>query len=71
MHASVAYWVNAAREQSRWFVQLRRAYHAEQHGKRRARLWQAGNRCRDRVKPFMAEARRMRAEVARLQAVQS
>lgn len=63
MNQAVVYWVNAAREQNRMFIHMRRAYRAEQHAKRRARLWAAGNRCRDRVKPLMAEARRYRAMV--------
>lgn len=65
--AAVLYWVNAAREQSRWFVQLRRAYRAEPHAHKRACLWGAAGRCRDRVAPLMAEARRTRAEIARVE----
>lgn len=65
MSAPVRYWVNAAREQSRWFVQLRREYRATRHAHKRARLWEAGNRCRDRIRPFMTEARRIRAALAR------
>lgn len=61
MSAPVRYWVDAAREQSRWFVELRREYRATKHAHKRARLWEAGNRCRDRIRPFMAEARRVRA----------
>lgn len=64
MNAAVAYWVNAAREQSRMFVRMRRAYQAETHAKRRGQLWFAGNRCRDRVPVLMEQARRVRAELA-------
>jgi hypothetical protein len=64
--APVAYWVRAAREQTRLFVALRRQYRAEQHGLNRGRLWLAGNRCRDRRPIFMAEARKVRAALARV-----
>lgn len=64
-HASaVRYWTNAARENSRWFVQLRRAYRAEKHAHRRARLWSEGSRCRNRIAYLMAEARAVRAVLA-------
>lgn len=64
--SAVLYWVNAAREQSRWGVRLAKAYKAETHGRRRGSLWLEGVRCRDRVKPMMAEARRVRAALARV-----
>lgn len=68
MHrAAVLYWLNAAREQSRWFVQLRRTYRAEPHAHKRARLWCEAGRCRDRITSIMAEARRIRVEIARVQ----
>lgn len=60
-NAAVRYWISAAREQSRWFVQLRVAYRAEPHAHKRAKLWDEGNRCRNRRTPLMSEARRMRA----------
>lgn len=63
--APVRYWINAARENSRWFVQLRADYRAEPNGRRRARLWAAANRCRARIPHFMAEARRMRTALQR------
>ena len=65
IHASpVRYWINAAREQSRWYVQLRKQYRCEAHAKKRAALWEEGNRCRDRVAPLMREARRTREHLA-------
>lgn len=57
---AVRYWTNAAREQSRWALQLKAAYKAESHGKRRGRLWLEGLRCRQRVKSLMIQARRER-----------
>ena len=61
---AVRYWVRSAREQSRWHVQLRRAYRDEAHAKKRGRLYDEGTRCRDRIRPFMVEARRIRAVLA-------
>ena len=66
MHESIAYWVRAAREQSSLYVQYRKLYRQERHAHKRAMLWEDGNRCRERIPHFMAEARRMRAEVARV-----
>ena len=65
--AAVLYWIAAARENVHWYIQLRRAYRAEPHAHRRARLWAEGTRCRERIAPLMTEARRTRAALARVQ----
>lgn len=65
MSAVVSYWVAAAREQNRRRVELRRQARNERRCRESGALYDEALRCRDRRDAFMAEARRMRAEVAR------
>lgn len=61
--AAVKYWVDAAREQHRWYMKLRQEYAAETHGRRRGHRWEESQRYRDSVAPLMAEARKTRTAV--------
>lgn len=61
--ACVRYWVQAAREQNRWRIQLRRDARAEHRVKKSGPLYDASRACRDRRSVFMGEARRMRDRV--------
>lgn len=63
--APITYWVNAAREQNRWRVELRRqsreALQARRYnGRLSGRLLDDSLRCRERREIFMAEARLVR-----------
>lgn len=66
MHAAVAYWVNAAREQHRSYVAIRTEARRTRSCRESGRLYDAARRCQVRVPCLMAEARRMRAEVRRV-----
>ena len=66
MHAAVAYWANAAREQNRNYVALRAQARRTRSCQASGRIYDAARRCRARVSHLMAEARRMAAEVSRI-----
>lgn len=63
MSYQVAYWVRAARQQTRHIVQGRKLYRAET-GTVRGSMVDSVNAAKRRRKIFMTEARRLRVEVA-------
>lgn len=64
MHAAIAYWTDAAREQNRWRVELSAAARAERSVKKSGPLYDAARRCGERRDVFMAQARRVAAQLA-------
>ncbi len=66
MHAAVAYWTDKAREQNHWATELRAQARTTSRCRESGRLYDARRRCLDRRAIFMAEARRMAAEVRRI-----